>query len=47
MVVISEITCIQVSHKTSRKLTNYEDLKGNGPFKALMEMSKLQAIKSA
>lgn len=33
MAVISEITCIQVSHKTSKNLIDYDTLRGNGPSK--------------
>lgn len=47
MAVISEVICIQVNHKTSRKLIDYGALRGNGPFKMLMEVPKLKAIKSA
>lgn len=37
----SEITCIQISLKTFMdNLINYEALKGNGPFRTLMEVSK-------
>lgn len=43
---MNEITCIQVSNKISRKFILYEALRGNGPFKTLMEVSKLQVIKS-